>query len=414
MKLTDILKKTKTIVRNLKDTVAEVSREQPFEEKLEIVPAPAERETSNVVVSISGAAVARATLIILGLLALAYSVTIISDILIVFFVAFLLAAAMEPTIDALSKRKIPRGVAVISFYIITIFILGFIISYMVPILAQQISELASHVGVYLDNVAKGRTTLPLPASIQPYVDQFFNSVDIHDVGNQLQSSLKDVSQQLFAIGGNIWEVIKIISNGFINTVLVLVLAYFMVVERHAVDNFIFAFFPIRQQEYVATKIALVQRKIGFWLRGMLILMVAVGLLVFIGLAILGVKYAAVLALIAGLLEIVPVVGPLLSWLVAIPIVLNQSAWGIVSVTILYVIVQQLEGHILVPMVMRRFVGLNPIVILFALLVGYRFLGVLGAVLSVPVATMVTIFLDDFFIRPKSSKAVKASEKKSAE
>ena len=91
-----------------------------------------------VFVTVSGGGVAKATLIILGLVLLAYFITMITDILVVFFVAFLLAAAMEPTIDALNKRKIPRGVAVISFYIIVIFILGFTISYIVPILAQQI------------------------------------------------------------------------------------------------------------------------------------------------------------------------------------------------------------------------------------------------------------------------------------
>jgi len=404
VKLTDIVKKTKKIVHDLKETVAEASRQSFVEEKIEKIPAAEHRSADqNVFVSVSGAGIAKATLIILGLLTFAYLVTKITDILVVFFVAFLLAAAMEPTIDSLSKRKIPRGVAVVTFYVIAIFILGFIISYMIPILAQQLSELAVNLGLYLKNLAKGQNTLPIPVRLQPYVDQFLSSVNIHDVAGQIESSLQLVAGQLFAIGGNIWEVIKIISHGFINTILVLILAYFMVVERHAVDRFIFAFFPVRHEEYLASKIILVQKKIGFWLRGMLIMMVSMGILVFIGLTILGIKYAPVLAIIAGMLELVPVVGPLVAWAVAVPIVLNQSVFNIVSVTILYTVVQQFESHILVPIVMKRIVGLNPIVILFALLVGYRFLGVLGAILSVPVATMVSIFLDDFFFRPKKEK-----------
>ncbi len=401
MKLTDIFKKTRSIVRNLKESVEEASREPTFEKV--VVHEDKKDPAQHVVVHISGTGVAKAMLIILGLLALAYFIMGMTDILVVFFVAFLLAAAMEPTIDSLSKRKVPRGVAVILFYIIAIGLFAFMVSYMLPILAQQIYELALNLGVYLKQLAEGKQSLPIPARFQPYVDQFLSSVNVHDLGGKVESSLKILAEQLFAIGGNIWEVIKIISHGLINTVLVLILAYFMVVEKHAVDNFIFSFFPVKHEEYIAAKISLVQRKIGFWLRGMLIMMVSMGILVYIGLVILGVKYAAVLAIIAGLLELIPVVGPVVAWALAIPIVLNQSAWSIVPVTILYTVVQQFESHVLVPVVMKRVVGLNPIIILFALLVGYRFLGVLGAILSVPVATMVSIFSDDFFVRSKEEK-----------
>jgi predicted PurR-regulated permease PerM len=175
----------------------------------------------------------------------------------------------------------------------------------------------------------------------------------------------------------------------------------MAVEKHSVDRFIFAFIPLKHEEYLAHKIMLVQRKIGFWVRGMLIMMLSMGALVFIGLVILRVNYATVLAIIAGILELVPVVGPLIAWLIAVPIVLNQGSFAILlAVTILYFVVQQIEGHVLIPIVMKKVVGLNPIVILFALLVGFEFLGILGAVLSVPVATMISIFVNDFFEKPK--------------
>lgn len=402
MKLTDVVRKTKTMVRNFKDTVADASREPIFSEKIEHIQRTEDVGEQHVVVHIPSGNVAKTMLVILGLLALAYLIIQVSDILIVFFVAFLFAAAMEPTIDALNKRKVPRGLAVIVFYILAIFLLGFIISYMIPILAQQISELAINLGLYLKNLAQGKqgASIPVPESFQPYVNQFLSSINVHDLAGQIENALQLVAGQLFAIGGNIWEVIKFISHGFINTILVLVLAYFMVVEKNSVDNFILAFFPIKHEHYIAQKIILLQKKIGFWLRGMLIMMVSMGLLIFIGLTILGIKYAAVLALIAGMLELIPVVGPLVAWALALPIILNQSAWSVVPVTILYTVAQQFESHILVPIVMKRIVGLNPIVILFSLLVGYHFLGVLGAILSVPVATMVSIFVDDFFLRPK--------------
>lgn len=393
--------RTRSIVRKIKSQVEERSRVVEFP----VPPLPSDEKVpakSIVHIEVSSGTVAKVVLVIIGLVTLAYFVTMISDILVVFFVAFLLAAAMEPTIDSLNKRRIPRGVAVIFFYLIAFVVIGFIVSSIVPILAQQVSELAVSLGVYLKGLAQGKSSLPLPNRFQPYVTQFLSSINVHGLAGQVESDLQALAGQLLTLGGNIWDVIKVISHGFINTVLVLVLAYFMVTERHAVDSFLFAFVPVRHEEHVAAKIQLVQKKIGFWLRGMLIMMLSMGVIVYIGLLIFGIKYAAVLAIIAGLMELVPVAGPVIAWAVAVPIVLNQSSLAIVSVTFLYFIAQQFEGHVLVPVVMKRIVGLNPIIILFALLVGARFLGVLGAVLSVPVATMLHIFLHDYFGGSKRS------------
>lgn len=402
MKLNDLFRKTRTIVKNIKETVAEASKQPDFETQVER-PESAKPPAQELTLRISGPSVAKATIIILALLTLAYFINAISDILVVFFVAFLLAAAMEPTVDSLHKRKIPRAISVVVLYLVAVFVLGFIVSYMLPILAQQVSELAVSLGHYLKSLAEGKSTLPISDRFQPYVGQFLKSVNAHDLAGQIENSLNLIAEQLFTIGGNIWEVIKIVSHGFLNTVLVLVIAFFMVVERHAVDAFIFAFIPTQHEKYLEHKILLVQKKIGFWVRGMLIMMLSMGLLVFIGLTIFGIQYAAVLAIIAGFLELIPVVGPVLAWLMAVPIVLNQPGFGIVLVTVLYFVVQQFESHVLLPIVMKRIVGLNPIIILFALLVGHRFLGILGAVLSVPVATIISIFVNDFFERPKKKE-----------
>ncbi len=402
MKLNDLFRKTRVIVKNLRDSVAEASKQPDFVHPIERVEAPREAAApQELVLRISGPSVAKATLIILALLTLAYFITAIADILVILFVAFLLAAVLEPTVDSLnSKWRIPRGISVIVLYLVSIFVLGFIVSYMLPILAQQVSELAVSLGHYLKNLAEGKSSLPISARFQPYVEQFLKSANVGDLAGQVENSLNLVADQLFTIGGNIWEVIKIVSYGFLNTILVLILAFFMVVERNAVDTFIFAFIPVKHEAYLDQKILLVQKKIGFWVRGMLIMMLSMGVLVYIGLTILGIHYAAVLAIIAGFLELVPVVGPVIAWMMAVPIVLNQSGLSILLVTILYIVVQQFESHVLLPVVMKKIVGLNPIVILFALLVGHRFLGVLGAILSVPVATMISIFVNDFFAKPR--------------
>ncbi|MEK6615556.1 MAG: AI-2E family transporter, partial [Bacteroidota bacterium] len=270
-----------------------------------------------------------------------------------------------------------------------------------PILAAQISELAGRAGQVLANLSQiPENSLPFSDSINHSISQFLTSVNAQELVNQVDSNLQVFAQQLFALGGNLWQFIHVVSNGIVNLILVLILGFFMTVEKHAIENFVLSLFPVKHSEYAADRIVAMKKKIGHWLRAMLILMFAIGISVYIGLLILGVEYAAILAIIAGLLEVVPVLGPPLSLLLALPIVANQSGVLTLWVIGLYIVVQQLEGHILVPIIMKRVTGLSSIAVIFALLVGARFLGIVGIILSIPVATMLSMFLDDYLGKRK--------------
>ena len=392
--LSRFFQSTKKTVQKIQEKVEKLKRTPVVEEKFLSQPVSAKHE--KIIFEISPLSVVKATIVILLLIGLMKFVLEIGDILVVFFAAFLLAAGMEPAIDYFQKWKIPRGVGVILFYIAAFGVLGFVISSILPILAKQLSELAGKIGVLLKNLSNAPVSeFPFGNTLNNFLGQFFHSLDLDQIVRQLESNLQLFSQQLFALGGNLWEFVKIISNGLIHTFLVLILAFFMSVEKDPMEKFILSLFPSQHAKYAANRLYVMKKKIGHWLRAMLILMVSVGLGVYIGLKILGVEYAAVLSILAGILEIVPVLGPSLSFLFALPIVANESGWLVFWVLMLYIIIQQLEGHILVPVVMRRVVGLNSIIVIFALLVGARFLGVLGIVLSIPVATMVSMFLEDY-------------------
>ena len=137
-----------------------------------------------------------------------------------------------------------------------------------------------------------------------------------------------------------------------------------------------------------------QEKLGAWLRGQIILMIVVGVLTYIGLLILGVKYALVLAIFAGIAEIVPYAGPIIAAVPAIGIGLTMSPFKGMIVALLYFGIQQIENAVLTPKIMQKSVGLNPVVSLFALMVGFKFAGLVGALLAIPVATIVAVFLRD--------------------
>ncbi len=138
------------------------------------------------------------------------------------------------------------------------------------------------------------------------------------------------------------------------------------------------------------------KKMGEWLRGQLILGLIVALAVYVGLTFLGVKYALVLALMAGVLEVIPYVGPIISLVPALFIGFAQSPVIGVLVVVLYVVIQQVENHILVPKVMQKVTGLNPIISILALLVGLKAGGLAGAILAIPLAMMGVVILEDLF------------------
>ena len=148
------------------------------------------------------------------------------------------------------------------------------------------------------------------------------------------------------------------------------------------------------KEYIIDLWARVQRKLGRWLQGQIVLGLIVGILVYLGLSILGVPYALFLAILAGILELIPIAGPLIALVPAAALAFVHSPLLGLLTVFLYGAIQQVENHILVPKVIQRVVGLNPVIVILALLVGGNLAGVVGIILAVPVTTVVVeIFRD---------------------
>ncbi|PJA45481.1 hypothetical protein CO174_02945, partial [Candidatus Uhrbacteria bacterium CG_4_9_14_3_um_filter_50_9] len=197
------------------------------------------------------------------------------------------------------------------------------------------------------------------------------------------------------------------STGFFSTVtsfvggaaallIILVLTFYMVAEEEGFGTSVQYLVPVEYQPYMKLLLKKLKRKMGAWLRGQLILSLMVGVLVYVGLSILGIKYALLLALLAAVLEIVPYVGPVLSVIPAMIVGFAISPTLGVSIMVLYVIIQQIENHVLVPKVMQKVTGLHPVLSIVALLVGLKIAGVPGAIFSIPLAMMIVVVLEDLF------------------
>ena len=312
---------------------------------------------------------------IIAIFVVLWFVWFVRDILAVIFVALLLAALIDPIADWFSKKKIPRSLAVLLVYFVLLLILAFVIFMLIPPVIEQTTALLTNFG-YSEQVAE-------------YFDKFqtltFGEEGVANNLGQLTDSLRSVFATLSGFIG-----------GIAAMVIVLVLAFYMVVEEQAARNFFKSIAPSKYQPHLAQLFNKMQHKIGSWLRGQLILGLIVGIVAYVGLTILGVQYALVLAIMAGLFENVPYIGPVAAAIPAVILALLQDPVKGVMVAVLYILIQWLENNILVPKIMQKVTGLNPIVSIVALLVGLKIAGIIGAILAVPVATMVAVLLEDFF------------------
>jgi predicted PurR-regulated permease PerM len=339
----------------------------------------------EVVVHISTGTIFRVLIILVALVFLWF----VRDILIMLFVALLLAALIEPFADWLHRYKIPRGFGVLVIYIILFAAVAVSLLLIVPPFVDQFGKLFESLSTIFFGVGDSISRLYEFSAQFGFKEQLVQSV------NELQGSFGNVIAGLFST-------ITGIVGGLIQLIIILVLAFYMVVEEDAWRRLFRRVAPDEYQPYLTQLFTKMQKKIGMWLRGQLLLMLIVGVTTYIGLTLLGVEYALVLALFAGVMEVVPYAGPTIGAVPAIVIAFVQSPVLGVAVLLLYVVIQQIENNILVPKIMQKVTGLNPIVSIVALLVGFKLGSVAGAVLAIPVATLVSVFLYDIMSHEQGS------------
>lgn len=349
---------------------------------------PVHEPKERMSVDLNPASVAKSAVAVLLIVLLFYFVYETRGIILTVFVAFLLAAALDPLVDLMQKWRLPRSLSVLIIYAVLCVFAGLFITNLVTLIASQVVEIAQNVGQFVTNVTN-ESKLPFATQLKPYFDQFYQTVDLQAAASQLQNALKIVADQLLSI-----------SIGLLNLLMVLILTFFMTVEEQAIEDFFQSLFPSKYTKYISTRLEAVKDQIGYWLRGQLFLSLIAAGLTYVGLLIFGVNYALTLSVIAGLAMVIPVIGRVFAWVIAFPIVFNQSPLLSLWMSLYYLFLQQIENNILVPYIMNRAVGLSPIIIIIAMMIGGQYLGILGLVLSIPIATTVAIFVRDYASKAK--------------
>lgn len=317
--------------------------------------------------------------ILIVFLVLAF-IYLVWDIVVLLFVSLLFAASLTPAIDWMEHKKIPRAVGILLIYVAVLLLLSLVAVLIIPPITEQIQQMASTFPMYYERFLQSFGNLKLQSN----------------AGTVLQQNLTSVGQTLSSYTGGVFSLISGLFGGIVTFITVLVLTFYFVVKKDGLKHFVKSLTPIKYQNYVVSVFLRIQDKLGLWLRGQLLLSGIIFLVTLIGLLVLDVRYALVLALIAGIAEAIPFVGPFIGAVPAVFLAFLESPLKGMFVVILYIVIQQLENNIIVPKVMQKAVGLNPIVVMVAILLGAKLAGVLGALLAIPVATAVMVAARDWF------------------
>lgn len=313
-----------------------------------------------------------------------YFLFVVREILAVLFISLVLASAVDPWIDWLERRHLPRALSMALIYLAIIALVGLAASLIIPPILEQSAELAANFPGYYESLVSGFSSLK----------EFSNE---YGISQQLRDSLSGLSSSLQGAGRGVFSTVSGFIGGVVNFFLILVITFYMVVEENAIKKTVWAIVPSRHQIYAMHLVNRMQRKVGLWLRGQLILSLIIFSLTYVGLTVLGVKYALVLALMAGMTEFVPYLGPLLASIPGLLIAFTQNGFiFMLFVAGLYYLIQVFENNLIVPKLMQKVVGLNPIVSIAVLLIGFKIGGVFGAIMSIPVATALSVFVSDLF------------------
>lgn len=357
---------------------------------------PSIKKEERMVVELSVISVAKSTLTIIAILALVYFLYIIKSILLIFFVALFLASVFNPGVDFFESKGVPRALGLVICYVLVLALLIFMVGSLVPIIIEQVTEIANNIGVYVNNLFNGETVdLPFAEKWMPILNDLWTNVDREQIITTLKSALENIGSKLGDWTGNILGAVIAVSAGLMNMIMVLFITFFIVIDKKNLHSFFLSLFPSKHGGYLSEKIHMMQLKIGAWIRGQLLLSLAMGLLTFVIFKILGIKYAATLALISGIAEFVPYLGPIVTFASAGLIAINQGATVFFMLIIAYVVIQTIEGNVLVPLIMSKSVGINPIIVIIAMLIGWQFLDVGGMIMAVPLAKIVSLFVEDY-------------------
>jgi predicted PurR-regulated permease PerM len=301
----------------------------------------------------------------------------ISNVLFIVVLSVIFSSALDGPVSYLETKRIPRVWSTLMIYLVALGFIALVVYTVVPIAAFELTKV-------LDSF-----------KVVGGAPQFFDTKVFENLRGVVNANLEQWSGTLASGSASLISVLAPIFGGVMFFVSTVVFTFYLAVGKNGVDNFLSAVLPLAYESYVTNVFHRVRTKIGRWLQAQMALSAIMGFLVGLGLFFLGVRYSLTLGILAGLFEMVPVVGPVFIGVVAIIVALSDSANLALYTLLFFVILQQLESNFLVPVVMRRAVGLHPLLVFISLIIGGNLLGFVGLLVAVPIAVTIQEVVEDW-------------------
>jgi predicted PurR-regulated permease PerM len=320
--------------------------------------------------------------------ALAYAVWHLRELVLLVLTAVVIASAIEPGVVYFERHRIPRVLAVLGMYAAVFGALFGIVYFFLPPILADLQGLLSRVPQYLNAL-----NLPGPFSD---MSQFLSSAESSTGSESVLNSIFTFQSAFTGSSEAAFKLMAAFFGGIISFTLLVVLSFYLSVQDKGVEDFLRIITPAKREAYVVSLWLRAQRKIGQWMQGQMLSSLIGGVLAYVGLLFLGVPYALVLALFTAAMMLVPIFGSFLSALAAITLGFSVGGMSLAfMVAILYLVINQLESHVIHPLVVNKVVGIPPLLVILAIIAGYELAGFLGVLIAIPVAAALREFLNDY-------------------
>lgn len=310
------------------------------------------------------------------------------DLILVLLTSIVIASFIEGVVRRVKKYKIPRTITVVVVYIFSITVVVWLFSVFVPIFMDQFTSVLVQLKDYIPSTSiLNNLTGSTVSNTKELVSNISGNVSVSEL-------LRNVQTLVSGVSGGFVNTASVVFGGLLNLVLIIVISFYLSMEERGIENFLRIITPAKSEEYVINLWSRTERKIGLWMQGQLLLGVLIGVMLYLGLTILGLDYALVIAVLAAVCELIPY-GLILAIIPALGFAYaGGGALMVMKVGALYIIVQQFENYLIAPLIVKKVTGVPSLVVILSLLIGATLAGFWGLILGVPVAVFVLEYLSD--------------------
>lgn len=326
----------------------------------------------------------RAVLVALGVFLLWF----LRDLGLVVLSSIVIASFVESAVPYFKKVGVNRIFGIVVLYVASLLALAGLFYLFAPLLITEIYNFSTFISGYIPGVS----------FLNYFKNEAFSGAKdiVSSLGNNFSlASLFSVSKAfILNLSGGFFQALSFTFGSVFNFILIILISFYLSIQEGGIEGFLRLIFPIQHEDYVVNLWERSRRKIALWMKGQMVLGVVVAVLIYLILSLLGIEYALLLAIIAGIMELVPYG----IWVALIPaFAFSYLSDGVSSAFLVagaYLIIHQFEVFLFAPLIIKKIVGLSPIVIILSVLIGFELGGIWGGVLSIPVAVIVMEFLSD--------------------